>query len=148
MQNDFIPEKEYIKIVSQLPIFCVDFLIRCKDKNLLLKRTQEPVKGVYWVIGGRMRHTETLDQLAFRIQNREIGRHINNRKLIGFSNYLFPKVEGHRATHTPSLLYLVSVNEIFEPKIDDTHLDFIWSEKLPEELVKHTEFIDEFIEKK
>jgi colanic acid biosynthesis protein WcaH len=144
MNNNFIPEEEYLKIVKSIPIFCVDFLIRCGNKNLLLKRTQEPLKDTYWVIGGRMNMRETMDDLAIRIQQREIGRYINNRKLIGFSNYLHPEVENPRSTHTPTLLYLVKTEEMFEPNTDDTHSDYIWTEKLPDQMIEQTEFIELF----
>jgi len=139
--NNFIPEEEYLKIIKIMPIFCIDFLIRCKDNYLLIKRSEEPLKGVYWVIGGRLRFKETLDEFAVRMQSREIGRHFNNRKLVAFSNYFFPNVPNAKATHTPSLLYLVEVDKMFEPQIDDTHHDYIWTKKLPKELLEQTEFI-------
>jgi len=134
----FIPEEEYRDILKIMPVFCMDFLIRCKGEFLLIKRTQEPVKGVYWVIGGRMRHQETMEDLAMRVQTREVGRYLGLGKTIGFSNYFFPEVEGARATHTPTLLQLIDVTEKFDPKLDDTSADFIWSDKLPEELEKQT----------
>ena len=134
----FIPESEYQNILKMMPVFCMDFLIRCKEEHLLIKRTQEPVKGVYWVIGGRMLHKETMDDLAARVQIREIGRYLGVGKTIGFSNYFFPDVEGARATHTPTLLQLIDVTEKFDPKLDDTSADFIWSDNLPEELEKQT----------
>ena len=138
----FIPEEEYQKIMKTMPVFCADFLIRYGDKHLLIKRTEEPVKGVYWVIGGRLRHKETIQQLAERVHTREIGRYFPDFKMIGFSNYQFPDVPNQRATHTPTMLYLVEVDEMFEPNIDDTHSDFIWSTELPEELKNQTDFFD------
>jgi len=134
----FIPESEYQSILKIMPVFCMDFLISCKGQHLLIKRTQEPVKGVYWVIGGRMRFKETVDSLASRVQIREIGQYLGVGKTIGFSNYFFPDVDGARATHTPTLLNLVEVNRKFDPKLDDTSADFIWSDKLPEELERQT----------
>ena len=142
--NNIIPEDEYQKILKSMPIFCIDFLIRCEKKYLLIKRTQEPLKGDYWIIGGRLRFKETVEDLAIRIQTREVGRYFPNRKLIGFSNYFFPEVPEARATHTPAILYLVDVYEMFEPKIDETHSDFVWSEELPIELKKQTNFINDF----
>ena len=144
MGTGFIPEEEYLKIVKSVPIFCVDFLIRCGNKNLLIKRTQEPLKDTYWVIGGRMNMRESMNDLAIRIQQREIGRYINNRKLIGFSNYFHPEVENPRSTHNPTLLYLVRTEEMFEPNIDNTHSDYIWTEKLPDQMIEQTEFIEIF----
>jgi len=141
MGMTYIPEEEYQKIISQIPIFCADFLIRCGDEYLLIKRENEPLKGVYWVIGGRLMFKETIKDFAHRVQMREIGRHFPDFKLIGFSNYFFPDVKDKRATHTPTMLYLVEVDEKFDPQVDDTHSDFIWSKHIPEELKKQTEFI-------
>jgi colanic acid biosynthesis protein WcaH len=137
----FIPEEEYQKMMKSLPIFCADFAFKCGDKYLLIKRTQEPVKGVFWVIGGRLRFKETIQQLAERVHVREVGRYYPNFKLVGFSNYIFPDVPDARATHTPTLLYLVEVDEMFEPVLDDTSCDFMWSTELPDELKDQTHFI-------
>ena len=142
MNSDFIPEEEYLKIIKTMPLFCVDFLIRCKDKYLLIKRSEEPVKGIYWVIGGRMMFNETLDELVVRVQTREIGRCFNNLKPIAFANYFFPNVPNGRATHTPTMLYLVEVDEMFKPKLDSTHLDYVWKKTLPEQLLKQNEFFE------
>ncbi len=137
----FIEEKEYQKIMKSMPIFCVDFVFRCKDKFLLIKRTQEPVKGVFWVIGGRLRFKETVQELAERVHTREIGRYYSDFKLVGFSNYIFPDVLEARATHTPTLLYLVEVQEEFIPTLDETSSEFMWYDKLPDEMLHQTNFI-------
>ena len=137
-----IPEDEYQKIIKSMPIFCIDFLVKCDNKYLLIKRNQEPMKDFYWVIGGRLRYKETIQQFVKRVQTREIGRYFPNFRLIGFSNYLFPDVIAARATHTPSVLYLVEVDEMFQPDIDDTHCDYIWTTEIPDELKKQTEFFD------
>jgi hypothetical protein len=56
---------------------------------------------------------------------------------------MFPDVEEARATHTPTLLYLVDVDEMFEPTLDETSSEFIWSEELPDEMKDQTHFITE-----
>ncbi len=140
---NIIPEQEYKKIINMLPIFCVDFLIKAKGKYLLLKRKEEPQKDIYWVIGGRLRFKETISKMAERILDREIGVNLGEYKLelIGFSNYFFPKSTHSKATHTPTILYLIEMDHIFEPKIDSTHSHFTWSKKLPIELIKQTQFL-------
>ena len=137
----FIPEEEYQKIIKTMPVFCADFLIYAEKKYLLVKRKEEPVKDVYWVIGGRLRYKETMDELAERVQMQEIGRSFPQYKIIGYSNYFFPDTPDARATHTPTLLYIVEANKMFEPKIDNKHTDYIWSEKLPDEMLKQTTWI-------
>ena len=124
-----------------MPVFCVDFLIYAEKKYLLVKRKEEPVKDVYWVIGGRLRYKETMDELAERVQMQEIGRSFPQYKIIGYSNYFFPDTPDARATHTPTLLHIVEANKMFEPKIDNKHTDYIWSEKLPDEMLKQTTWI-------
>ena len=114
----FIPEPEYKQLIKKMPIFCGDFLIFAEKKYLLIKRKEEPVKDVYWVIGGRLRHNETMAQLAERVMMQEIGKSFSDFKIIGFSNYIFPDVPDARATHTPTLLHIVPVEKMFEPKID------------------------------
>ena len=63
----FIPEEEYQKIIKKMPVFCADFLIYAEKKYLLVKRKEEPIKDVYWVIGGRLRYKETMKELAERV---------------------------------------------------------------------------------
>ena len=137
----FIPEPEYKDLIKKMPIFCGDFLIFAEKKYLLIKRKVQPVKDVYWVIGGRLRHNETMTQLAERVQMQEIGVSFSDFKIIGFSNYFFPDVPDARATHTPTLLHIVPVEKMFEPKIDNKHTDYIWSDKLPEEMLKQTTWV-------
>ena len=137
----FIPEPEYKDLIKKMPIFCGDFLIFAEKKYLLIKRKVQPVKDVYWVIGGRLRHNETMTQLAERVQMQEIGVSFSDFKIIGFSNYFFPDVPDARATHTPTLLHIVPVEKMFEPKIDNKHTDYIWTDKLPEEMLKQTTWV-------
>jgi len=137
----FIPEEEYQKIIKTMPVFCADFLIFAEKKYLLIKRKEEPIKDVYWVVGGRLRFKETMAELAERVMMREIGQSFPEFKMIGYSNYIFPDVPDARATHTPTLLHIVPVKKMFEPKIDNTHTDYIWSDKLPDELLKQTTWL-------
>ena len=137
----FIPEPEYKELIKKMPIFCGDFLIFAEKKYLLIKRKVQPVKDVYWVIGGRLRHNETMTQLAERVMVQEIGRSFTDFKMIGYSNYIFPDVPDARATHTPTILHIVPVKKMFEPKIDNKHTDYIWTDKLPEEMLKQTTWL-------
>jgi len=134
----FIPEEDYQKIMKTMPVFCADFLIFAEKKYLLIKRKQEPCKDVYWVVGGRLRYKETMAELAERVMMQEIGQSFPEYKIIGYSNYIFPDVPDARATHTPTILHIVPVKKMFDPKIDSKHTDYIWSDKLPEEMLKQT----------
>lgn len=133
--NNFIPENLYRKFLDNMPIFCIDFLYKCNQEYLLLKRVDEPLKDIYWLPGGRLRLNEKIEDCAFRIQTRETGRYIKEYKLVGFSNYLFNLTKDGRAIHTPTLLFQIELSNQFIPLLDNTHSDYIWTKKLPEEFI-------------
>jgi colanic acid biosynthesis protein WcaH len=137
---EHIEDEMYNVILEKMPIFCVDWLISCKGKFLLLKRTQQPLKGDYWLIGGRLQKNETIDEAGYRLQGREIGRYCGKGTPIGFSNYFFPVLADSRATHTPAVSFLVEVEEEFVPILDDTEDEYIWTDKLPLEYANQTSF--------
>ena len=137
---NIIPDDQYNEILKCMPIFCVDWLISCKGQYLLLKRNQQPLMGDYWIIGGRLRMDETIPAAAYRLQTRETGHYYGVGKMIGFSNYMFDKVEGARATHTPAVSYQVEVQDMFVPTMDDTESEYIWTDKLPVQYLVQTTF--------
>jgi len=141
----YLPEEEYQKIIKSMPIFCIDFLISFQNKYLLIQRNEEPLKNSYWVIGGRLMFKETIKDAAKRIQEREIGIYFSNFKEIGFSNYFFPNKKDSRATHTPTILFHISVNKIFNPRLNNQHSNFMWTENIPKELIKQTNFFNNII---
>ena len=64
----------------------------------------------------------------------DLSNHIEVKNYV----YIFPDVPDARATHTPTLLHIVPVEKMFEPKIDNKHTDYIWSDTLPDEMLKQT----------
>ena len=70
------------------------------------------------------------------IQNtkKEIGRYYQNYELIGFTNLCFKEFPDSRATHTPTILFKIDVDEEFNPIIDNLHTGFKWTRKLPERI--------------
>lgn len=138
-----IPEEQYQKILKSLPIFCLDWVVHNDGKYLLQKRTLQPLKGVWWIVGGRMRVKETLEDAAIRLQTREFGRYLGLGEMIGFSNYIFPEVEDSRAIHTPAISFLVDSPDQFTPTQDVTECGHMWTSKLPSTYVQETTFFRE-----
>ena len=136
----FIPDDQYDEILKCMPIFCVDWLISCKGQYLLLKRTQQPLMGNYWIIGGRLKMDESIALAGYRLQTREVGRYCGMGEMIGFSNYMFDKVEGARATHTPAVSYQIEVDDMFTPVLDSTESEYLWTTKLPTQYLIQTTF--------
>ena len=61
-----IEEILYNKIIDVIPIICVDGFIIKDSKILLLKRTNYPALGEWWVPGGRVLKNESLDSAIIR----------------------------------------------------------------------------------
>jgi len=135
-----IPDEQYTEIIRCMPIFCVDWLISCRGQYLLLKRNQQPLMGDYWIVGGRLRMDETIIEAAYRLQTREVGKYCGVGTMIGFSNYMFEKTEDARATHTPAVSYQIEVDDIFEPRLDSTESQYMWTNKLPLQYLVQTTF--------
>jgi len=129
-----IPKEEYIKIVDKMPILCMDCIVVYAGKYLLVKRKNRPLKGVYWLPGGRVFKNETLEEAAVRKMKEEIGVHVKIIKLAGFHEFLYEENElGLDSIHTLSAVFYVSPLSL-DIKLDDQSEDYIWSDKLPEQL--------------
>ena len=125
-----------------MPLFCIDFLFTFQENYLLLKGTEEPLKGIFWPPGGRLDFRENIDELAMRVQKREIGCFYPNYKPIGFSNYLFQDNKDSRALHTPTILFQIKLKEKFTPILDYRHSEYKWTRDLPLKLKNETFFFN------
>lgn len=90
IKDKWIPDSLYEDMVENLPICTVDVLFFNKEKNkiLLCKRANEPLKNIYFSIGGRLLKNENFREGAVRQAKKELGIDIDKNKLIwsGVSN--------------------------------------------------------------
>ncbi len=87
-----IPEKIYRSIVDTMPILCVDAIIRnAHGQVLLVKRTNEPLKGEWWVPGGRVYKGELLEDSIQRKVKEELGIDIQINGVAGYYEDQFEK---------------------------------------------------------
>jgi len=79
-----LPLEKYREVLDITPVCTVDVLFFNEDKTktLLFKRTNEPMKGVYFSIGGRLLKNEKLEDGAVRQALREVGIHLKKDTLI------------------------------------------------------------------
>jgi len=83
----WIDEKLYQKILEVMPIPTVDAIIVHNGKFLLLKRNNPPVKGEWWLPGGRIRKGEQLEGAVKREVREETGLECNVIRQVGVVNY-------------------------------------------------------------
>lgn len=130
-----IEEDLYKLIIENVVIVCVDVLAKYKGDAVLIKRKTEPMKDVYWPIGGRVMHGETYFSAALRKLKEEANIiETRNLKPIGIYEDIFDKNAFKTDTvyHTLSIVFECEIDNIDQIKIDDNSLDWKLSKELPE----------------
>lgn len=121
-----IPKKEYAKFHAQMPIVCIDCVVSCDNKILLVKRKCEPMKGAWWFPGGRLIRNERLIHAAKRIVKDETGLNFSRQTFLGFDETQFETdpFDHNNGTHTINFVYAASISEIELMRIvlDDNHI--------------------------
>jgi colanic acid biosynthesis protein WcaH len=131
-----IPKEQYIQILENLPILCVDIILQnTKGGYLLIKRANEPKKGQWWVIGGRLLKGESLEQAVARKVKEETGQGIRDIRPIGY----FELIDGVNPFglsfeyHTVSVVFTAVMDGPEPVKLDSQSSEFKFSENLPED---------------
>jgi len=109
-KNKEIPLKTYKKIVSLVPVMCVDIVLWQKDKCLMVKRTKEPLRDKWWIVGGRLDWGERLEDAAIRITKEEVNLDIDEAFFICNWEAVFEEGE-HGPTHTVSAIHEAYIDE-------------------------------------
>jgi colanic acid biosynthesis protein WcaH len=124
---DFIPSELYDQIVKLLPIVSVDAVIVIDGSLLLLKRNNQPAKGLWWFPGGRIHKGELIENTLRREVKEEIGLEIASYKLINVYSRVFPE------RHDITIAYLCTCKD-GEITIDDEHSEYKLFSEIPDGL--------------
>lgn len=93
----FLPSDIYRKLVLDCVICCVDCLIvrrteLGKKECLLVERSSEPAKGLWWLPGGRLLKGETFFAAARRKAQQETGlTDVTPIQVLGMNYYLLSR---------------------------------------------------------
>lgn len=141
----FIKKELYIKILQHIPILCVDVIIKNKNKFLLLKRNNEPLKNFFYLPGGRVFKCENLHYSAIRKISEETGLKVLKKQLdiVGIYQDTFNRnaFDDHERYNTVSIVFLIELISIENIRYDSQSTDFKWAKKLPSRFLKKTIFL-------
>ncbi|HVB19867.1 MAG TPA: NUDIX domain-containing protein [Candidatus Paceibacterota bacterium] len=117
--------------MNAVPIFTTDvlFLNKNKTKTLLFKRTNEPLKGVYFSVGGRLLKNEKILDGVVRQALREAGIRIDKKRLIfgGIQEEAHQKsMFSGTSYHAIVLYYGYIIDEKTAVRMDNQHNDSAW----------------------
>lgn len=130
---NFIPDEEYAQIIEVLPVLCVDVLLQnSAGEYLLVKRANEPLKGQWWVIGGRVLKGETLEQAAIRKVEEELGLKVNSVEPIGYYEDVSEtnRFELSTPLHSVSIVFSAVVDDSQQVKLDSQSSDWKYFPKM------------------
>jgi len=134
----FIPEEEYARIMGVLPILCVDVVVQnSKCEYLLIRRANEPLKDLWWIIGGRVLKGETLDQAAARKVREEVGLTVSSVQPIGYYEDVCETNPFGLSSpqHSVSVVFSATVDQHQKVKLDNQSTDWKYSTELPEDFL-------------
>jgi colanic acid biosynthesis protein WcaH len=130
----WVPQAEYNYFLRNMPVLCVDLVVRDHSgKLLMLKRENQPAKGEWWFPGGRVLHGELRANAAFRKLKEECGLTAGQLKEWKTLDILLQNSEENYTSHAVSTLYLVSVSNT-SVKLDRQSSQAEWAS--PEEWKK------------
>lgn len=135
-QSPLIPAEIYRQFLNAMPVMCVDLVIRVPDgRFLLLRRANEPLKGEWWVVGGRLRHGERAVDGARRKLREETGIDVPAESLrcVGFYEDQFDRnaLAGEAAYHTVALVFEVVLAEPPRVRLDGQSDEWQLADRLP-----------------
>lgn len=133
-----IPYDQYRSMAEVLPILCVDIVIvNLSGQYLLVKRANEPRRGQWWVIGGRVFKGETLEQAVVRKVWEESSLKIRNVKPIGYYEDVSQKSPfGLIAPyHAISVVFTAVVDNFMAVKLEDQSAAWKFSMELPADFI-------------
>lgn len=131
-----LPLVEYRRVLSTMPIVCVDCLVVNDDgKYLLVKRSNEPLKGEYWTPGGRLYKNEKLVEAVHRKMREEIGVDVIVVRNLGFFEEFFRRTaeDADGGAHAICLLYLVKLKS-HNIRLDGQSREWGWFSEAPSRL--------------
>ncbi len=129
----FIQEELYKEIIKNVPILCIDLIIMYQDQYLLVKRKESPLKGEWWVPGGRVQIGETVEQTAKRKLIEELDLELDGSvELVGMYEDVFSESSlGEHVYQTMSIVFRVILKDVPSINIDITSSDWGFKDQLP-----------------
>ncbi len=123
---DMIPTEEYKIMLEKLAIPCVDVVVENSEGEILMiKRSNEPAKGQWWLPGGRIFKKETIKDAAIRKISEEVGLELTEVIVVGAYETIFDKgpfgIES--GTHSVNVLVKGSIKSFDNMETNGDHSD-------------------------
>ncbi|MCH7850059.1 MAG: hypothetical protein IH845_00245 [Nanoarchaeota archaeon] len=136
-------ELEDYRVAHQnLPILCHDVFIEFDEGIIFGKRNNEPAKGMFWPIGGRLERGIPMEESLRNNARKESGLELENLEILALTRYYYPTdpFDHGKGTDTPTLVYFA--NGVGSMKRDSQHETLITISR--EEYLRGNYKLDQF----
>jgi len=134
----WLPDKTYRYVASLVPMVCVDGIIGDGQGHfLLVKRTQPPFRGRWWVPGGLVRKGEKLEAAFHRKMREELGIVVEPPTLVGVFeiHHQDPRMNIRGGRHVISVVFETGYYSSKPIILDGSASEFEWAHRLPKDFV-------------
>lgn len=124
----WIADSLWREIHRRMPILCVDVVVHCRGRGVLLvRRALEPLRGEWFLLGGRVRKAELLGEAVVRVVKEEAGlRVMCAQRLFLAETFFAADPFGHgTGTHTVNAVYGAEVAD-GKVVLDRRHGAWVW----------------------
>lgn len=137
-----LTDEVYSQALDRFVISTLDLLaVNPKGEIFLGKRAWEPLKGMFFVVGGARNRGESFEETASRILASELGVQVESHRFLPLGCYSLAFEKRRQApenhgSHTDSHVYVIELSdaEVESAKPNEEYLESMWI--LPEEILK------------
>lgn len=128
--DEYISPDVFAKFLQKLPQVSVELLVEQDGELLLVRRTNQPAKGEWFVPGARLFKGESFKQAVHRIARDELGIRVDIISQVGTFNHFWEAsaFESVSQTHTVNIVYHVQPKEDASINLDEQHSDFCYTD--------------------
>lgn len=128
----------YRGVLQRVPVLCVDGIIMAgQGKYLLVKRKNEPLRGRWWVPGGRVLKGEKLAQAFRRKMRDELGLRLREVTPVGYFEMRYRSRTWGGIVHAVSVVFSAKPVDL-SVTLDDQSSDWGLFSHLPKLFRAHT----------
>jgi colanic acid biosynthesis protein WcaH len=131
----YLPRPLFLTMHMNVPIVCVDMVVKYKNEFLLVKRANPPERGKWFVPGGRIAKNETLATAVGRKLFEETGLKAGAPEFLMLAEHFNVKEYLPRGnSHFITFVFLVHVRSKKSVRLDAQSSEARWFSKIPRDL--------------
>ena len=118
-------------VIENTPLVSIDLCLVCNGQILLGKRRNDPLKGRWFIPGGRIHKNETWQDALLRIAEVELGLRdiaVEDFALMGMWDHFYSNsaLDQNTSTHYVNLPHYAEFKSRPQITLDDQHGEFKW----------------------